>query len=589
MSTTQANNANVNHSSGPGHPSHPPYFAPLRPSYFIARPDGVLVPLVPVDELSPQIRLTGTGRSLNYQDTFGMQYVGTLPYTGKYYDLETDQVVSAAASTPQHVPIHSHPPSTHHSILGKPFLAPDAMVRLGMGKSDVAARTTLPAALHHSTQPRPASAAALATNWRKPATESIEKTQATIDAILAANVNTTKANVLASKSTLPASGTARDQEKKVYCTHWIRHGCLYKHEMPDRTTLESIGFRNVPRWYLEKTAPKLEGMSSKPTVGLPMRAAEWLKPSDDSDSDGDVDSSLSELPENGNDECEIEVDAALEVANKPAESDASPTFSFELVSAPSSAIAENGGRKSSAGSDLIDLGLGVRFDPDLTVSTFSPNVNTLPATSSFSPSSSEQNSPRQSSASPLGAESTVSRRPRPRKVFVPAGESPKQHIAEARVRFTRTRDAEIADQAAVPTASTEIVARSTVAAEQSLELAAAPRKDGMMASKHAPPSPFGAGCSGPKGVKVLTRRHSSWNGLNRPSTSASSQPAAPMKACIVDKSPASQQTAFLTRMRKGDELAARRRKPVGWREMSKGAAKAVKPPAATDMAKLKSS
>ena len=47
--------------------------------------------------------------------------------------------------------------------------------------------------------------------------------------------------------------------RKVYCTHWLRHGecdfiqqgCLYKHEMPDELTLKSIGIRPYPRWYME--------------------------------------------------------------------------------------------------------------------------------------------------------------------------------------------------------------------------------------------------------------------------------------------------------------------------------------------------
>ena len=47
--------------------------------------------------------------------------------------------------------------------------------------------------------------------------------------------------------------------KKVYCTHWLRHGecdfiqqgCLYKHEMPDELTLKSIGIKPFPRWYMD--------------------------------------------------------------------------------------------------------------------------------------------------------------------------------------------------------------------------------------------------------------------------------------------------------------------------------------------------
>ena len=34
----------------------------------------------------------------------------------------------------------------------------------------------------------------------------------------------------------------------------MQQGCYYKHEMPDRETLENIGFRHVPRWWQEHLA-----------------------------------------------------------------------------------------------------------------------------------------------------------------------------------------------------------------------------------------------------------------------------------------------------------------------------------------------
>ncbi|OQN97028.1 hypothetical protein B0A48_16832 [Cryoendolithus antarcticus] len=496
MSDTQASGAIINHASGPARSSHPPFLAPLRPSYFIARPDGVLVPLVPVDELSPQIRLPGTGRFLTYQETFGMQYVGTLPYTGKYYDLDAARMISGAASLPLSISAPWHAPIPHHSPSEKRFLASDAMIRLGMSVADSNARTTPSASLHQDPQSRPVSAAASATDWRKPASDSIETTQATIDAILAANINTAKADGLASKSALPASGAAPDQEKKIYCTHWVRHGecdytqqgCLYKHEMPDKATLESIGFRTVPRWYLEKTAPKLEGMSSKPTVGLPMRAAEWLKPSGDSDSDVGDNSSISDLSDINDDVAKMGVESAPEIESKPVESKPSPTFSFELVSSPDGVPADSGDRKSSSDGNLID------FDyPPCAMGVYVDRSNPIFSSPSTSPSSSKHGSPKQVSASPTITKSTADHKSRPHKVFVPAGESPEQHIAEARVHSTRTRGTEEASlRVDAPTTGTDVVGTSSAACEKSSQLVAAPRKDGMMASKHAPPSLFEA-------------------------------------------------------------------------------------------------
>ena len=58
-----------------------------------------------------------------------------------------------------------------------------------------------------------------------------------------------------------AFGVNPDPSKREYCTHWLRRGecdytqqgCRYKHEIPDLKKLREIGFREVPRWYSEKT------------------------------------------------------------------------------------------------------------------------------------------------------------------------------------------------------------------------------------------------------------------------------------------------------------------------------------------------
>ena len=63
--------------------------------------------------------------------------------------------------------------------------------------------------------------------------------------------------------------------KKVYCTHWLRHGecdfiqqgCLYKHEMPDELTLKSIGIRPYPRWYMEAHPEKFNGSDASSRYG----------------------------------------------------------------------------------------------------------------------------------------------------------------------------------------------------------------------------------------------------------------------------------------------------------------------------------
>ena len=100
---------------------------------------------------------------------------------------------------------------------------------------------------------------------------------------------------------LPPSGVEPEQEKKVYCTYWIRtgecdytqQGCLYKHEMPDLETLKKIGFIGEPKWWKEKYAVKL-GVAPSSTV---TRGPTWMQrrmnaihSDDDADGESDADS-----------------------------------------------------------------------------------------------------------------------------------------------------------------------------------------------------------------------------------------------------------------------------------------------------------
>lgn len=88
--------------------------------------------------------------------------------------------------------------------------------------------------------------------------------QAVIDAIVGTQTGAQAATQIGyqrnSSRVSPSSSPWSGREKKEYCTYWIRHGecdymqqgCLYRHEMPDKVTLQKIGLRNTPRWWLEK-------------------------------------------------------------------------------------------------------------------------------------------------------------------------------------------------------------------------------------------------------------------------------------------------------------------------------------------------
>lgn len=64
------------------------YKAYLRPTWFIQRADsGAYVPVVPVDELPPDVDLEEAPRRLTEDGAQGMKFLGKLPFSGQTYRL----------------------------------------------------------------------------------------------------------------------------------------------------------------------------------------------------------------------------------------------------------------------------------------------------------------------------------------------------------------------------------------------------------------------------------------------------------------------------------------------------------------------
>jgi len=290
----------------PGYQQLPP--AQPRPLYFISRDTGIMVPLIPADELPFNVRLAGVPRVLRMEDTPGMQHVATVAYTGMTYALERDihtgvkmledPTVAMQRSMSQPPPVD---PTSGHSRSqgGNPikYFAPDAHARHTLAQS-----AAYNSAAYSSNSARPVSAHETATTWRSsfnptsapagiPSTRTLpttntnapanppDPTQSIIDAILATTSGAQEASRLnyIPKSSLPTppSGTLPDAEKKEFCTHWIRtgecdytqQGCMYKHEMPEKGTLVRIGFRGLPRWWTERMGGRGRGGGVGGAVG----------------------------------------------------------------------------------------------------------------------------------------------------------------------------------------------------------------------------------------------------------------------------------------------------------------------------------
>ena len=477
-------------------PKNLPHQLP-RLSFFISRNNGTIVPLIPADELPYSVRLSGVQRSMRMENTCGMQHVGTLPFTGQYFRLEAEILQQGINTNANHHKSNS-------MISAKQFLAPDAMIRQDTGDSASSPTASLPVADQTGVRQLPASTTAI--TWRRQG-ESISaassSTQATIDTILAPeprpavrSIHTPPGGPSIPSSASRNGGTNTPESgDKVYCTHWIRHGecdyiqqgCRYKHEMPNRATLASIGFRTVPRWWQEKVAVQL-GQGAKPIVGDGLKPSEWMKlkkrssdsgescsSDDDSESNSESESDESDAGseigvEKGKVKDENKLDTitskekVLDIATPPKTMidqpsktvTLSPSTKIFTAALPTTETSQTTGAKSSrkpslTGSDLID------FSPaDSSCATFPafrsscPSLSSSPSstTATYEPEQQEKPAPAPVLAIPQNGKQqlpTPSPSP-PRKIFVPAGESKQYHIAHAR----RTNTAALPSPPEVP-------------------------------------------------------------------------------------------------------------------------------------------
>jgi len=497
-----------------------------RPLYFLSRNNGLLVPLIPADELPFNVRLQGVPRVMQFDQTYGMQHVGTAPYTGMTFKLECETTLQRSNSQPP-APTHVRSQSNTPINPFKRYLAPDALARQALAQS--AANQAAAATSAQATAQRPTSAHETSTNWRTATppftscTNPADKTQSIIDAIVGTTSGAAEAariGYIPKPTSAPPSGALPDQGKKEYCTYWIRHGecdyiqqgCLYKHEMPDKATLEKIGLRYVPKWWAEKqSVVKLGGvgggLGEKATVGPLIKSSEWLrkKPvrevgSEDGDESGsESESEASSVRSAGSGkkvavvpkkpvtsepamaplQPEIKKRTAPEAALKPAkpESHASTPSPFHI-------------RKASTTSDLIDFNFATPLLPTPSSSTPSltpaSSVDSSPRSGQITPAT-----PPQPVNTPISKPTTTTTT----RVFVPKGESATHHIAEAKKRERAQharRGAPVSTVGKVQLLEKQIQEMQKAKHQQG-------QQQGLAASKNAQPVAAGTGVGGKTG------------------------------------------------------------------------------------------
>lgn len=474
-----------------------------RLSYFISRSNGTFVPLIPADELPYSVRLVGVPRAMQIEHSCGMSHVGTHAFTGQIFQL-------GPVDTAQHVIDRINTCRVNPSSPTRRPAASDPI--LYTSEQGRPATRSPPRSEPSTSQQLPTSATV--TTWRRVDDAASAKSQEIIDNILAQSTHSSphKPDTALRVSRTPSSSpkSSFEQKDKIYCSYWIRsgecdytqQGCRYKHEMPDKATLASIGFRTVPRWWQEKVAIQL-GQSAIPTVGRIMRPAEWLKQRRESQDSQSDEESQSEHESEAGDENDSDGDAVptsdlpqSETAMGPADGTDGKTAASELekIDKPSDKTttqaavvatietAEESPRKLSD-VDLIDFS---PITPTRTNPSKSDDTTTLNSTNPTTPHPTK--TPTPSLPATANKQPTTS----PRKVFVPAGESPGFHVAAAR-KHAQTQQAgqKSGQKDPVETNHCKVVSPNTEKHSPTNPATIPKRsepKSGLMASVHAPPS-----------------------------------------------------------------------------------------------------
>jgi len=199
--------------------------------YYILRGDNVMVPMVPADQLPFQ--LPGVPRQLSHQQMSSECW----KYLSEPGKLSSECAIQAPLALER-----------------SRFRAPDHQVRIDQDTADE--RVARPGKWY----PSPT----LLIEHTLAQRTSPEKVVSMADKF--AEIYPLDAQRFGYHGSYP-SGIERDASKKEYCTHWIKTGecaftaigCKYKHEMPDIVKLREIGFREVPRWWKDKTALAARG------------------------------------------------------------------------------------------------------------------------------------------------------------------------------------------------------------------------------------------------------------------------------------------------------------------------------------------
>jgi hypothetical protein len=223
---------------------------PLKPQYFIYRPNGSMVPLIAMDELPPNVQIRGVSRTLPPCDTAGMMCIGEVAARHGYYvvDVPATQNNTNSILVDRSLSASMHAPATENNtngslvdrVLSASMHAPSSEPQInGNGRGIAATLYPGPRRAYGIQEQRPANAES-GVIFSNPT-----------------NVHGRETRPLPEWHRSDLS-VRRATGVKEYCSYWLRkgecdyaqQGCQYKHEMPfDLPTLNKCGLNDIPIWY----------------------------------------------------------------------------------------------------------------------------------------------------------------------------------------------------------------------------------------------------------------------------------------------------------------------------------------------------
>lgn len=259
----------------------------LKPQHFLVRENGIIVPLVAMDELPHHIRIEGVPRNMTIDQTAGMSSVGPVSARHQQYNVVSiNDSSSFVNETPQESisysssNIGSDPADDNYSSAPSEFrkdiptlLPVSAPSHKSLFQHVTAADTVVPGLKKaygvQEQKPHPAEESQAQTSL--PVIQSLLPGFQQFKHDFVTTISPTEAlqttaygkpePLPAWKDTTELGARFPPPGKKVYCSHWMstgecdyaQQGCIFKHEMPlDIALLNHLGYQDIPKWYRER-------------------------------------------------------------------------------------------------------------------------------------------------------------------------------------------------------------------------------------------------------------------------------------------------------------------------------------------------